>query len=51
MDFVYRPWVEGRCSWAELHDGTLDLADVVRMNDLLDMAAENRYRAQKANEK
>lgn len=45
-----RPALEGLCSYPALKDCTLDLADVARMNDALDVRLENERRYRKANE-
>lgn len=39
-----RPVMEGLCKYESLKDGTLDLADFARMNDWLDLKAENEDR-------
>lgn len=33
-----------------MHDGTLDLLDIARMNEILDIEAENAWRVAKAQE-
>lgn len=38
----------GMCLYESLIDGTLDLADVTRMNDALDVRDENQRRLNKA---
>lgn len=43
-----RPVLEGLCRYESLLDCTLDLADVARMNDALDVRAENENRYRKA---
>lgn len=45
-----RPVLEGLCKYGEMKDGTLDLADIARMNDALDVRLENEKRYRKANE-
>jgi hypothetical protein len=40
-DWVMRPAVEGVCRYESLKDGTLDLEDVARMNDALDVKQSN----------
>lgn len=47
-DWLMRPVMEGMCKYESLLDGTLDLADVARMNDALDVKYENQYRYQEA---
>lgn len=49
-DWVMRPCLEGLCKYESLKDGTLDLADIARMNDALDVRNENENRYRKANE-
>lgn len=49
-DWVMRPAVERMCLYESLKDCTLDLEDVAKMNDALDVRAENESRARKANE-
>jgi hypothetical protein len=49
-DFVLRPVLEGMCRYESLKDGTLDLEDIAKMNDALDVRAENENRNRKANE-
>ncbi len=50
-DWLYRPVAEGLCKYESLKDGTLDLLDIAKMNDLLDVKYENEARYRKANEK
>ena len=49
-DFLLRPVIEGMCLYESLLDGTVSLADVAKMNDALDVRAENERRFRKANE-
>lgn len=49
-DWVMRPVIEGLCKYESLKDGTLDLADVARMNEAIDVRNENQERYRKANE-
>lgn len=49
-DFLLRPVLEGLCLYESLKDGTLDLEDVARLNDALDVKHENERRYRKANE-
>lgn len=49
-DWLMRPVLEGMCRYESLLDCTLDLADVARMNDCLDVRSENEKRYRKANE-
>ena len=43
-EWLYRPASEGMCKYESLKDCSLDLADVARMNDILDVRAENTRR-------
>lgn len=45
-----RPVLEGLCKYESLFDCTLDLSDIARMNEALDVKAENERRYRKANE-
>lgn len=49
-DWLLRPVVEGMCKYESLKDGTLDLLDVAKMNDVLDVKIENETRYRKAQE-
>jgi len=49
-DWVMRPVLAGLCSYTDLVH-KLNLVDVARMNDALDVRAENQYRTQKAMER
>lgn len=46
-----RPVRHGYCRYESLKDGTIDLADIARMNDDIDAAAENEWRMAKAMKK
>jgi hypothetical protein len=48
-DWLMRPVLEGMCHYESLIDGTLDLADIARMNDCLDVKVENERRYHEAN--
>jgi len=50
-DWLMRPVMEGICKYESLLDGTLDLADIARMNDALDVRYENQRRYEIANER
>ncbi len=50
-DWVMRPAVRGLCRYESLKDGSLNLEDVARMNDALDVVDENERRYLKAKEK
>lgn len=45
-----RPVLEGLCRYESLKDGTLDLADIAKMNDALDVRNENQNRYRRAQE-
>lgn len=49
-DWLLRPVRERMCSFESLKDCTLDLEDVAKMNDALDVQHENERRYRKANE-
>jgi len=49
-DWLLRPVLDGMCKYESLIDGTLDLADVAKMNEALDVRQENERRYHKANE-
>lgn len=44
-----RPVLKGMCRFESLKDGTIDLADIAKMNQALDVEAENESRFRKAN--
>ncbi len=43
-DFLFRPVRANMCRMESLKDGTLDLMDIVRANECLDVEAENESR-------
>lgn len=43
-DFLMRPVDAGYISYSSLKDGSVDLADIARMNDWLDLKADNENR-------
>lgn len=43
-DWLMRPVLEGLCLYESLIDGTLDLFDITRMNEALDVKFENERR-------
>lgn len=43
-DWIMRPVLEGLCKYESLVDGTLNLADVARMNEAIDVRDENQAR-------
>jgi hypothetical protein len=47
-DWLMRPVVEGMCRYESLKDGTLELVDIARMNDALDVRYENERRLNQA---
>lgn len=47
-DWLMRPVLEGLCRYESLKDCTLDLADIARMNEALDIKQENTARVQEA---
>lgn len=49
-DWIMRPVLEGLCRYESLIDCSIGLEDVARMNDALDVRAENESRFRKANE-
>lgn len=49
-DWIMRPVLEGLCRYESLTNGMVDLADIARMNDALDVRYENERRYRKANE-
>lgn len=49
-DYLMRPVLEKCCLYESLKNGTLDLEDVARLNDALDVKYENERRYRKANE-
>lgn len=50
-DWVMRPVLEGLCKYESLIDCSIDLVDVARMNEAIDVKFENEKRFRKANEK
>lgn len=46
-DMLMRPVEAGYISYCSLKDGSVDLADIARMNDWLDLKADNEYRIEK----
>ena len=47
-DWVMRPVLRGLCRYESLIDGSLDLFDVARMNEALDVNDENERRVNEA---
>ena len=46
-DWLLRPVIERLCLYESLKDGTLDLFDVMLMNEALDVREDNQYRIEK----
>ncbi len=44
-DWLMRPVVKGMCRFESLKDGSVNLADIAFMNDVLDVIAENENKA------
>ena len=49
-DWLLNPVAEGYCKYESLIDGTLDLEDIARMNDAINVRNENQHRYRKAND-
>lgn len=49
-DWLLRPVLKGMCKYESLKDGTLDLEDIAKMNDIIDVEAENEKRYREASE-
>jgi hypothetical protein len=47
-EWIMRPALEGVCLYESLINGTLDLADVERMNEALSVRDENYHRVRDA---
>ncbi len=43
-DWLLRPVSEGWCKYESLKDGTVNLMDIARMNDAIDVRRENEAR-------
>jgi hypothetical protein len=50
-DWILRPVLEGLCKYESLKDCSLDLEDIARMNDALEVKYYNEEQYRKANEK
>lgn len=48
-DWLMRPVAEGMCRYESLTDGSVDLMDIARMNECLDVRYENQKRFEEAN--
>ena len=49
-DFLMRPVLRGLIRYESLTDGTLDLCDIARLNDAIDIQDENSRRIAAAQE-
>lgn len=49
-DWLWRPFANGMCKYESMIDGSLSLADVAKMNDILTVKQENEVRYMEANE-
>lgn len=49
-EWLMRPVIEGLCRYESLRNCELDLEDIAKMNDALDVKQVNEYRYRKANE-
>ena len=47
-DWLMRPALNGLCRYESLKDGGLDLCDIARMNEALDVRDENEFRFREA---
>lgn len=47
-DWVMRPCLEGMCLYESMLSGKISLHDIARMNEALDVRAENRQKAHEA---
>jgi hypothetical protein len=47
-DWIMRPVIEGLCSYESLINGTLDLFDIARLNEAIDVRLENERRMHEA---
>lgn len=46
-DWLLRPVVKGMCKYESLLDGTLDIVDIAKMNDALNVIADNEMLIEK----
>lgn len=49
-DWLMRPVMEGHLKYESLKDCTVDLVDIAKLNDMIDVKLENERRYRKANE-
>jgi hypothetical protein len=47
-DWLMRPVLAGMCHYESLINGAIDLLDIARMNDALDVQSENERRIHEA---
>ena len=45
-DWLLRPVLRGLCKYESLIDGSLDLLDIVKLNEAIDVESENQRRIQ-----
>lgn len=50
-DWLLAPVIEGMCHYESLKNGAIDLEDIARMNDALDVKTENETRITRSLEK
>jgi hypothetical protein len=50
-DLMMRPVMRGMCSYEGLKDGTIDLYDILLMNEAIDVERENQIRVAEAQER
>jgi hypothetical protein len=43
-DWLFRPIMRGMCRYESLKDGTLNLLDISKMNEAIDVEIENQKR-------
>jgi hypothetical protein len=49
-DWFYRPVERGLCSYTDIEYGPITLTDIAIMNDIIDLADENKRRLDNARE-
>ncbi len=49
-DWIMRPILRGLCRYGEVKSGEVNLADIARMNDAIDVFDENAIRVREAND-
>lgn len=47
-DWIMRPVIAGKCFYESLIDGKLDLSDIARINEAIDVQQENQARIEEA---